>query len=70
MDEDVEPELLLEGDDIGDLALNAGAVVGVAESTLRAGRARLADVGGLRERADGPKPLTDRVWLPNAMDTM
>ena len=51
--EHVESQLLLERDDRGDLLAHACLVVRIGEFAARVGGASLADLGGLRERADG-----------------
>ena len=53
MDEHVESQLLLERDDRGDFLAHAGLVVRVGEFAASVGGAGLADLGGLREGADG-----------------
>ena len=52
VDEDVQAQLLLQGDDGCDLLAHARLVVRVGEFTARVSGAGLADLGGLRERAD------------------
>ena len=52
VDEHVESQLLLEGDDRGDLLAHASLVVRVGQFAAGVGGAGLADLGGLRERAD------------------
>ena len=53
MDEHVESQLLLERDDRGDLFAHACLVVRVGEFAACVGGASLANLSGLRERADG-----------------
>ncbi len=48
----VEADLLLPADGARGLLLQECLVVGVAERAFGMGGARLADLGGLRERAD------------------
>ena len=53
VDEHIETQLLLERDDRGDLLAHAGLVVRVGQLAACVGGASLANLGGLRERADG-----------------
>ena len=53
MHQDVQAEALLEGDDAGDLGAHGGVVGGVIDLALAPGGPGLADLGGLREGADG-----------------
>ena len=53
VDEHVQPQLVLEPDDLGDLGPHALGVAGLVQLAPAAGRPGLADLAGLGERADG-----------------
>ena len=64
VDEDVQAQLLLQGDDGCDLLAHARLVVRVGEFTARISGAGLADLGGLRERADRCRGQRRQVQAP------
>ena len=64
VDEDVQAQLLLQGDDGCDLLAHARLVVRVGEFTARVSGAGLADLGGLRERADRRRGQRRQVQAP------
>ena len=53
VNQDVQAEAFLKGDDAGDLGAHGGVVGGVVDLALAPGGAGLTDLSGLREGADG-----------------